>query len=53
MLRLYCVITRFKIDNGSFVCGSATQTKLSIVDPIHNAGIRLATGAFRTTWLES
>jgi hypothetical protein len=29
------------------------KSKLSIIDPVHNTGIRLATGAFRTSWLES
>jgi hypothetical protein len=42
-----------QIDCGSFVYGSATKSKLSIIDPAHNTAIRLATGAFRTSRLES
>jgi hypothetical protein len=38
---------------GSHIYRSASQTKLSIIDSIHNTGIRLATGAFRTSRLES
>jgi hypothetical protein len=29
------------------------ESKLSIIDPVHNMGIRLATGAFRTSRMES
>jgi hypothetical protein len=53
MLQLYRSLVRSKIDYGSFVYGSATKSKLSIIDPVHNTGIRLATGNFRTSHLES
>jgi hypothetical protein len=35
------------------VYGSATKSKLSIINPIHNTGIRLATGVYRTSRLDS
>jgi hypothetical protein len=53
VMQLYRSLVRSKIDYGSFVYGSATKSKLSIIDPVHNTGIRLATGAFRTSRLES
>jgi hypothetical protein len=49
MLRLYRSLVRSKLDYGSFIYGSATQGKLRILDPVHHEGIRLATGAFRTS----
>lgn len=52
-LRLYRALIRSKIVYGSFVYGSATKFKLSIIDSVHNKGIRLATGAFRTSRLRS
>jgi hypothetical protein len=49
MLRLYRSLVRLKLDYGSFIYGSATQAKLRILDPVQNAGIRLGTGALRTS----
>jgi hypothetical protein len=49
MLGLYRSFVRSRLDYGSFVYGSATEAKLRILDPVHHAGIRLATGAFRTS----
>jgi hypothetical protein len=49
MLRLYRSLVRSKLDYGSFIYGSATLAKLRILDPVHHAGIRLATGAFRSS----
>jgi hypothetical protein len=53
MLRLYRSLIRFKVDYGSFVYGSTTESTFSNINPIHNTGIRLATGAYRTSRLES
>jgi hypothetical protein len=49
MLRLYRSLVRSKLDYGSVTYRSATQAKLRISDPVHHAGIRLATGTFRTS----
>jgi hypothetical protein len=49
MLRLYRSLVRSKLDYCSFIYGSATEAKLRILDPVHHTGIRLATGAFRTS----
>jgi hypothetical protein len=35
------------------VYGSAIKSKLTTINPIHNTGIRLATGAYRTSRLEN
>jgi hypothetical protein len=53
MFHLYCLLVNSKSDYGSFVYGSATKSKLSMIDPVHNTGICLATGAFCTSQLES
>jgi hypothetical protein len=49
MLRLY----RSKLDYGSIVYGSACKSPLRMLDPVHNQGLRLALGAFRTSPAES
>jgi hypothetical protein len=49
MLRLYRSLVRSELDYGSFIYGSATQGTLRILDPVHLAGIRLATEEFRTS----
>jgi hypothetical protein len=48
MLRFYRSLVLSKLDYCSFIYGSATQAKFRILDPVHHAGIRLATGAFCT-----
>jgi hypothetical protein len=53
MLRHYHSLVRSKLDYSSFVYGSATKSKLSIIDTVHNMGIHIATGAFRASRLES
>jgi len=37
----------------SFTCSSALKSKLTILKPIHNAGMQLVTGAFCINLLES
>ena len=41
------------LDYGSQIYGSATQAKLSLLEPIHNEGARIITGAFRSTYVPS
>jgi hypothetical protein len=52
-LRLCRALIRSKTDCDSFVCGSARKSRLSVIDPVHNTGLRLATGAFRTSRMDS
>jgi len=49
MLKLHCALIYTKSEYGSFVYISASKSELSILDAVHNAGIRLATGAFCTS----
>lgn len=44
---------RSRLDYGAVVYQSATPSALKMFDPVHNLGIRLATGAFRTSPVES
>lgn len=49
LLRIYRAVVRSTLDYGCIVYGSAKATTLKMLDPIHHQGIRLATGAFRTS----
>lgn len=49
MLRLYRSIIRSKLDYGCFVYSSAKPNVLQTLDPVHNAALRLCTGAFRSS----
>ena len=49
LLRLYRSLVRSKLDYGCVVYGSARQSYLRNLDSIHNQGLRLALGAFRTS----
>ena len=53
MLRLYRSLIRSKLDYGCIVYGSARPSYLKMLDPIHNQGLRLSLGAFRTSPVES
>ena len=49
MMRLYRAIIRSKLDYGSAFYGTATESNLKIIDPVHNAAIRLCTGAYKSS----
>ena len=49
LLRLYQSLVRSKLDYGSIVYGSTRKTYLCQLNTIHNQGLRLSLGAFRTT----
>ena len=53
MLRLYRSLVRSKLDYGCVVYGPARQSYLRKLDSIHNQGLRLALGAFRTSPITS
>ena len=53
LLRLYRALSRSKLDYGSFIYGSARTLYIKVLDPIHNQGLRLYLGAFRTSPMES
>ena len=50
---LYRTIVRSKLDYGCIVYGTASNTNLRQLDSIHNAGLRLALGAFCTSPVSS
>ena len=49
LLHLYHSMVRSKLDYGCQVYGSARKSYLKILDPIHNQGLRIALGAYRTS----
>ena len=49
LLKLYRYLVRSKLDYGCIIYGSARKSYLQMLDPIHNQGLRLALGAFRTS----
>ena len=49
MLKLYDSLVRSKLDYGSQIYSSACKTSLQMLDPVHNLGIRLSTGAFKSS----
>lgn len=49
LLTIYKSLILSKIDYGSLIYYSANSNILRIIDPIHNEGIRLSIGAFRTS----
>ena len=49
MLRLYRSLVRSKLDYGCTVYGSARNSYSQMLDPVHNQGLRLCLGAFRTS----
>ena len=53
LLNLYRSVVRSKLDYGSILYGSARKSYLKCLDTIHDQGLRLALGAFRTSPVES
>ena len=47
--KLYRSLVRSKLDYGCIIYGSARKSYLQMLDLIHNQGLRLALGAFRTS----
>ena len=53
LLKLYRSLVRSKLDYGSIVYGSACKTHLQNLDTVHNQGLWLCLGAFRSSPVES
>lgn len=53
LLMLYRSLVRSKLDYGCVVYGSARNSYLKMLDPIHHQGLRICLGAFRTSPKES
>ncbi|GBN82040.1 hypothetical protein AVEN_84403-1 [Araneus ventricosus] len=53
LLRIYQVVILSRIDYGCMVYGSARPTVLRRLDTIHHSALRICSGAFRTSPVES
>ena len=53
LLQVYRSVVRSSLDYGSIVYGSARHSYLKRLDPVHNLGLRLSTGAYRTSPINS
>ncbi|KAF0707103.1 RNase H domain-containing protein, partial [Aphis craccivora] len=53
ILRIYKYLFHSVISYGSIIYNSAKNNLLSTINPVHNQGIRLATGAFMTSPVDS
>jgi len=53
LLQLFKSLIRSKIDYGSVVYGAARPSYIKRLESIHNAGLRLCTGAYRTSPIPS
>nr|XP_042908084.1 uncharacterized protein LOC122271306 [Parasteatoda tepidariorum] len=53
MLRIHNALIRSKLDYAATVYGSARKSVLRYLDTIHHQGLRIATGAFRTSPISS
>ncbi|GBN11674.1 hypothetical protein AVEN_56386-1 [Araneus ventricosus] len=53
LLRVYRATILSKIDYGCVIYGSARQNVLKRLDPVHHSALRLCSGAFRTSPVES
>ena len=53
LLRLYNALCLSKLDYGCQIYSSACKSKLKELDVVHNMGLRICSGAFRTSPIES
>ena len=53
LLHIYRSLIRAKLDYGCSIYQAASKTVLSTLDPVHNAALRLCTGAFRSSPVDS
>ena len=53
LLRLYRALIRSKLDYSCIVYGSARPSYIKRLDTVHNQGLRLCLGAFRTSQVQS
>ena len=49
LLKLHQALVQSKLDYGCIIYGSSRKSYLHMLYPIHNQGLRLALGAFRTS----
>ena len=49
---IYKALVLSKFDYGAIIYGSANSSTLEILETVHNAGVRIATGAYCIQWLQ-
>ena len=53
LLMIYNALCRSKIEYGCQIYSSACKTRMKALDAVHNMGLRICSGAFRTSPVES
>lgn len=53
LLKVYRSVVRSILDYGCVVYGSARESYIRRLDPVHNLGLRLSSGAYRTSPVQS
>ena len=53
LLRIYDALCRSELDYGCQIYSSSSKSKLDAVNVVHNMGLRICSGAFRTSPVES
>ena len=53
LLYLHSSLILSRLDYASHLYMAATESRLKLLDPIHNEGLRIATGAFRSSRIQS
>ena len=53
LLRLYRALIRSKLEYGAIIYGCASDKVLESLEPVHNAALRICTGAFRSSPIAS
>ena len=53
LLKLYNVLCKSRLNYASQIYSSAWKTNLEILDVVHNSALRICTGAYRTSPIES
>jgi ribonuclease HI len=53
LLKIYHAVIRSKLDYGCVAYGSARKSALKKLDPVHHSALRICSGAFRTSPVES
>lgn len=53
LLNIYKSLILSRINYGSIIYNTANENLLKILDPLHNEGIRISIGAFRTSPIDS
>lgn len=53
LMQIYNSMILSRLKYGSFAYSFANKTNMSLIRPVHNLGVRIATGAYRTSPVDS